>query len=876
MQRERYTVVVAMLLVCVAGPGVAMVQTELFLADQRSAFEGAPTGITLPEGLSAIRSRPVALNPILKAEDGLTAGDRITLDLFFDAGYEAVVDRVHRNVNGTATVRARIDGYPFGYMLLVTTGDRSLGVIKIPERGQHFKVVGAPSGFDHYLMDIGGRVVIEDGPPLIPPPPRPEEARQIEDLQSRLSAKPQGPLDWATIDVMVVYTPAAASWAAVNDGGIANVIALSMATAQLALDNSETYMLVNLVYSAEVDYTESEGGYDSVTDLYRLTFFEGHEFDPDGYLDEVHDWRDGYGADLVALYSLAHDTGGFGWLLNIIGGLPIYGFSLSRVQQASWTYTHVHEMGHNMGCHHHKGQNVQPGPTEWWDWPENTWSAGWRWAGGDSNYYCSLMTYESGQYFSDGIDHTAVAHFSNPNVLHQGQPTGHAQDGDNARTLREIKHVVAAYETPVLGTVTITTTPEDAPWSIVGPSLDESGDGAMAFEDQPPGLYTVTWLALEGWNTPYPAQEQKELAPGGSATFTGVYLPTLFVSNVQVAEGLSPNTFDVTYDLQTVGGMPVTVWLLLSTDGGATFPDTCSSLTGDVGSGVLPGISRHIVWDVGADEPGLVSSTCRLRVLADDGMAPGAFVYIPPGTFTMGSPEDEPGRWGNEGPQHQVTLTKGFYMAQYEVTEEWWAEVMNEAPTTSQLPKNYVSWDMVIEFCNALSIKEGLTTAYTIHGPNGNVTWNQNANGYRLPTEAEWEYTCRATTTMAYQNNTNCLHSTTEANFRGDEYQLPGCPTGINRQLRIEVGGFPANQWGLYDMHGNMSEWVWCGSYRYYTTSAVVDPVYNVSPGADRVLRSGNYLVLARYCRSATRSCAPPADTLYGHSRGFRPVRTVF
>ncbi len=259
----------------------------------------------------------------------------------------------------------------------------------------------------------------------------------------------------------------------------------------------------------------------------------------------------------------------------------------------------------------------------------------------------------------------------------------------------------------------------------------------------------------------------------------------------------------------------------------------------------------------------------------EDPTPPPGFVHIPPGTFTMGSPEDEPGRWEDEGPQHQVTLTRGFFMSQYEVTEEWWNEVMGGAPTTSQLPKRYVSWDMAVQFCNALSVREGLTPAYEIHGPHGDVTWDENADGYRLPTEAEWEYACRATTTAAYHNNTNCLDSTTEANFDGRSHaQLPGCPTGIFRDELTAVGSFPSNQWGLYDMHGSLWEWVWCGE-RTYTTDSQSDPVQNVVPGVGRVLRGGAYNRYADNCRSAKRRTDNP-DNAGSHNCGFRLVRSAF
>lgn len=346
----------------------------------------------------------------------------------------------------------------------------------------------------------------------------------------------------------------------------------------------------------------------------------------------------------------------------------------------------------------------------------------------------------------------------------------------------------------------------------------------------------------------------------------------LVVSNVQVEQRAFTAIWDVTYNLQTIDGLPVRIWLSLSTDGGQTFPLICQTVSGDVGPGVMPGTGLQIEWDAGADYPDLVESNCRLRVLADDGVPPPGFVYIPPGTFTMGSPDSEPQRYTTEGPQHQVTLTKGFYMSQYEVTEEWWAEVMSETPTTSQLPKSYVTWYMAVEFCNALSIQEGLTPAYEIPYPvSYDVIWNQNANGYRLPTEAEWEYACRATTTLAFNNNTNCLSSDTEANYAG-EYPLTGCLAGVYRDAPTAVGSFPANPWDLYDMHGNMWEWVWCGM-RTYTSNPQVDPVTSPDPGASWVIRGGTWCDFARDCRSAGRYGRSPLSAAV--NLGFRPVRSA-
>jgi formylglycine-generating enzyme required for sulfatase activity len=211
-------------------------------------------------------------------------------------------------------------------------------------------------------------------------------------------------------------------------------------------------------------------------------------------------------------------------------------------------------------------------------------------------------------------------------------------------------------------------------------------------------------------------------------------------------------------------------------------------------------------------------------------------VRINGGTFAMGSPSNEPNRRNDEGPQHQVTVGS-FYMGRYEVTLKEYREVMGTEKFYYLEKDNFpvvVSWYESIEYCNKRSQMEGLTPAYTINGIN--VIWNRNANGYRLPTEAEWEYACRAGTTTTYN---------------------------IGANINDVVGQKPANAWGLFDMHG--SEWEWCWDwYGDYSGAAQTDPVGAVS-GTRRVIRSGHSLYGDLFLRSAMRHSEVPSSgrTIY-------------
>jgi len=246
---------------------------------------------------------------------------------------------------------------------------------------------------------------------------------------------------------------------------------------------------------------------------------------------------------------------------------------------------------------------------------------------------------------------------------------------------------------------------------------------------------------------------------------------------------------------------------------------------------------------------------------------PPNFVRIEGGTFIMGSPSNEPGSRSDEV-QHTVTVSS-FYMGKYEVTQAEYEAVMGTNPSYfkgSNLPIETVSWYDAVEFCNKLSQKEGLTPAYTIDknrsdpnntNPNDNVrwlvTWNPSSNGYRLPTEAEWEYACRAGTKTPFYTGKNITSSS--ANYNGKT---------------TPVGSFAPNPLGLYDMHGNVYEWCW-DWYGDYSSVSQTDPKGAVT-GAYRVLRGGSWDRVGYHLRSAERGCSDP----HYQQCGFRLVLSNF
>jgi formylglycine-generating enzyme required for sulfatase activity len=212
------------------------------------------------------------------------------------------------------------------------------------------------------------------------------------------------------------------------------------------------------------------------------------------------------------------------------------------------------------------------------------------------------------------------------------------------------------------------------------------------------------------------------------------------------------------------------------------------------------------------------------------------FVLIPAGTFMMGSPEDEPLRHANET-LHQVTISKPFYMQTTPVTQGQWTQVMGENPSyfkgDDNLPVEQVSWNDTQDFIERLNRQEG-------------------TDKYRLPTEAEWEYSCRAGSRTAF-----CFGSS-EDDLR--EYAWYQDNSGVKTH---SVGKKQPNSWGLYDMHGNVFEWVqdWYGE-KFYAESAKDNPGGPAS-GQSRVTRGGCWFLSPVVVRAAYRLGARPAQLSY-------------
>jgi formylglycine-generating enzyme required for sulfatase activity/murein DD-endopeptidase MepM/ murein hydrolase activator NlpD len=378
------------------------------------------------------------------------------------------------------------------------------------------------------------------------------------------------------------------------------------------------------------------------------------------------------------------------------------------------------------------------------------------------------------------------------------------------------------------------------------------------------------------------------------------------VSNVQARQRAGTKLVDITYTLADADSATLAVTLAISSDSGATWTVPCTHATGKgIGPEVTPGTGKAIVWDAGADWNGQWSEHMGVRLTAEDGSADPAGDYLvidvsggptatsypvsytsalsllsdpaykttkivllripgtPPYVFAMGSPADELGRYSDE-PQHQVTLTQEFCIGVFEVTQKQWERVMGNWPSyfsntsvRDARPVEQVSYNDIRG--SAAGTGWPTSNAVDVDSFIGRLRSKTNpplAN-LDIPTEAQWEYACRAGTTTALNNGTNLVSTDSDPNMNlvGRYWYNGGSGYSSGAGLAngsAAAGTYLANAWGLYDMHGNVWEWCldWYGPY----PGTASDP-RGVSSGSYRVRRGGCwYGNNAGHCRSASRS----------------------
>jgi formylglycine-generating enzyme required for sulfatase activity len=258
-------------------------------------------------------------------------------------------------------------------------------------------------------------------------------------------------------------------------------------------------------------------------------------------------------------------------------------------------------------------------------------------------------------------------------------------------------------------------------------------------------------------------------------------------------------------------------------------------------------------------------------------------VKINGGKFIMGSPATEYGSFNDEHPQQEITLS-GFSMGEHLITQRQWEIVMGDTPSEykgSNLPVEQISWYDALVFCNKLSIMGELGPAYRIGGSTNPADWGaipkdisarwnavqivDGSNGYRMPTEAQWEYACRAGTTTPFYTGANL--TTSQGNYDG-RYPYHNNAKGVTRDRTVPVGSFAPNEWGLYDMHGNVWEWCW-NWYGPYVAGPKTDPL-GAATGTYKVARSGAYNNRGQNLRSAARGSSDPS--FRGSNIGLRVV----
>lgn len=369
------------------------------------------------------------------------------------------------------------------------------------------------------------------------------------------------------------------------------------------------------------------------------------------------------------------------------------------------------------------------------------------------------------------------------------------------------------------------------------------------------------------------------------------------VTNVIASQQALPSKYvDIYYTLSDPDSLSASISILVSSNSGVTWTVPATSFTGDIGAAVSDNATptvKHVIWNAGADFNGQFSTTCRVRVIAND----DNYNLIPGGSFSMGDSLDGEA----DAPVHAVYVNS-FYMDSNLVTGAGWTLVFNYALTNGysfdstggsqglNYPEELISWYDAVAWCNARSQMLGATPVYYVDATLTNVFMggqasvpyvNTNANGYRLPTEAEWEKAARGGLVGLRFPWGNTINES-QANYYGNTttYSFDLGPNGYNTNFTggsqpytSPVGYFAPNGYGLYDMAGNVYEW--CldvyGNYPIPSPNNYQGPAGVVHTG--RVIRGGSWNLYSATCTCAVRANIDPTVASFPNL-GFRCVRS--
>jgi hypothetical protein len=408
----------------------------------------APTKPWLGLKNNAIRSSPFILPSVLLSQNTLAEGEEISLQLFDDVQVTATVTASIQNVNGTVTTTARITGSEYGRVFVAQSANEVRAKIIIPEQNRMYAINFNPQDYQYYALELDPATEEPDdvGPHRYAPSQGASQSNSAKMQSEETSETDVGSVQAlaadesiasVVVDILVVYTTQALSEVGSLEN-MQNVIAMGIAMANDAHSNTSTGITLNLVHSEVLDYTQSSSHN-------KGDFLDFITQTNDSIMDEVHAIRDSYGADFVSLIvgnGTSSSGGGIAWILTRLSGSPAYAFSVVD-ENVFDGYTPCHEIGHNMGLAHAADQISSPGPT---GLPIGTDAAGYHWhpQAGETGY-SSIMAYNDGVYYADGLGHVKVGLFSDPDITHSGLKAGDTVLANNARVLRLLKNVYADY-----------------------------------------------------------------------------------------------------------------------------------------------------------------------------------------------------------------------------------------------------------------------------------------------------------------------------------------------------------------------------------------------------------------------------------------------